>query len=84
MENSIFHLNLKVVPLPGLLELRVGVQVVLLDGRQLALDGERRLLDLGARHLPLDEAVGQVARLLLQEVHPLTQEAILGPQALKL
>ena len=57
---------------------------MLLDGRQLALDGERRLLDLGARHLPLDEAVRQVARLLLQEVHPLTQETILGPQALKL
>ena len=82
MENSIFHLNLKVVPLPGLLELRVGVQVVLLDGRQLALDGERRLLDLGARHLPLDEAVRQVAALLLQEIDPLTEETILGPQAL--
>ena len=56
---------------------------MLLDGRQLALDGKRRLFDLCARHLPLDEAVGQVARFLLQEVHPLTKEPILGPETLK-
>ena len=66
-----------------MLELRVRVEIVLFDGRQLALDGKRRLFDLCARDLPLDEAVGQVARFLLQEVYPLTEEAILGPEALK-
>ena len=33
--------------------------------------------------LYLYEAVGQVARFLFQEVYPLTEEPILGPEALK-
>ena len=76
-------LHKQAIPVPRLLELRVRVEVMLLDGRQLALDGERRLLDLRARHLPLDEAVGQIARFLFQEVYPLTEKPILGPEALK-
>ncbi len=41
------------VPLPGLLELMVGVHVVLPDGGQLSLDGKGRLLHLCSVHLTL-------------------------------
>ncbi len=43
------------VPLPGLLELMVGVHVVLPDGGQLSLDGKGRLLHLRAIHLTLHQ-----------------------------
>jgi hypothetical protein len=34
-------------------------------------------------HLALDETVGQVARLLLEKVDPLAQEAVLGSKPLQ-
>ena len=54
---------------------------MLLDGRQLSLHGEGRLLHLSPGDLALDQSVSQVTGLCLQHLYPLSQQGVLCPHS---